>query len=179
MSELRFVGEAKTSVVLATSRVSSCTGHHGAIGNGNCSSNDSIRARTTFLNQHERSQTMKGRGARLLGLTAAVVVGGAALLWDSSAYAQHCGNGYRGHYGGYSGGYSSRYYGGHRYQRSHPTWHRPSVHYDRVYHPTYRHWTRSRGLHTHGHYDYVPHYVPGHYDRCHNGHIDLNPRYHR
>jgi hypothetical protein len=78
--------------------------------------------------------------------------------------------GYRGHH--------ARYYGGHGCHRTAPAWHGPSMHYDRVYHPTYRHWTPQRGLHTHGHYDYAPHYVPGHYDRWHNGHIDLNPRFH-
>ncbi len=112
---------------------------------------------------------MTTRSTRI-ALAAAVVFVGAALLWDSPAYAQHCGNGYGSHYGGN--------YGGHGYHRSHSVWHGPSVHYDRVYHPTSRHWTPYRGWHTHGHYDYVPHYVPGHFDRWHNGHIDLNPRYH-
>ncbi len=119
---------------------------------------------------------MTRRSGTLIGLSVAVVFGGTALLWDSPAYAQDCGYGYRGHHGSYHGGHS--YYRGHSYHRSHPTWHGPSVHYDRYYHPTYRHWTRHRGWHSHGHYDYVPHHVPGHYDRCHNGHIDLNPRFH-
>jgi hypothetical protein len=59
-----------------------------------------------------------------------------------------------------------------------PIYHAPSVHYHRVYHPEYSHWTPHRGLHTHGHYDYVPHYTPGHFDRYHRDHIDLNPHFH-
>ena len=65
-------------------------------------------------------------------------------------------------------------YGRHRQ----PIYHAPSVHYDQVYHPEYLHWTPGRGVHTHGHYDVVPHYVPGHYDQWHRGHIDVNPRFH-
>jgi hypothetical protein len=44
-----------------------------------------------------------------------------------------------------------------------PHYHAPSVHYHRTYHPDYYHWTPSRGLHSHGHYDYTPHYTPGHW----------------
>lgn len=64
-----------------------------------------------------------------------------------------------GNYGGY-GGYSG--YRGH----NHTTYHAPSVHYHKQFHG-YSHWTPSRGYHSHGHYDYVPHYVPGH---VHNRH---------
>ncbi|MBX9656801.1 hypothetical protein K2Y11_24550 [bacterium] len=67
---------------------------------------------------------------------------------------------------------------GHRYGHSHSVYHPPSVHYDRVYHEDYLHWTPFRGLHSHGHYDIVPHYTPGHYDRWHRGHIDGNPWFH-
>ena len=79
-----------------------------------------------------------------------------------------------GHYG------QHRHHAGHHHRRRHsgPIYHPPSVHYDRVYHPEYYHWTPGRGLHTHGHYDYVPHYVPGHFDRLHGDHIDLNPHFH-
>jgi hypothetical protein len=73
--------------------------------------------------------------------------------------------------GGY---YSSHYY----YPRSVPIYHPPSVHYDRVYHHDYSHWTPHRGWHSHGHYHAVPHYVPGHFDRWHGDHIDLNPHFH-
>ena len=83
---------------------------------------------------------------------------------------------------GFSYGPSYAYYGGHHghvhRRRSAPIYHAPSVHYDRVYHPEFYHWTPGRGLHSHGHYDYVPHYVPGHFDRWHGNHVDLNPHFH-
>jgi hypothetical protein len=41
--------------------------------------------------------------------------------------------------------------------------HAPSLHFHRVYHPTHLHWTPNRGWHTHGHFDLVPHYTPGHF----------------
>ena len=59
-----------------------------------------------------------------------------------------------------------------------PVYHAGSVHYHRTYHPTSTHWTPSRGLHTHGHYDYRPHYIPGHFDYNHNGHMHWNRNYH-
>lgn len=78
-----------------------------------------------------------------------------------------------GHYHGnlpqggyYGGGYTA------------PVYHGPSVHYDRVFHPTYTHWTPGGGVHSHGHYDTVPHYTPGHFDTLHNGHVHGNPWYH-
>ena len=77
----------------------------------------------------------------------------------------YCGTVIYGGYGGY-GGYTS------------PIYHGPSVHYDPVYHPTSSHWTPSKGWHTHGHVDYVPHYTPGHFDTLHNGHVHSNPWYH-
>ena len=40
-------------------------------------------------------------------------------------------------------------------------YHPGSVHYHRVYHPTSIHWTPGLGIHTHGHYGYVPHYTRG------------------
>lgn len=64
--------------------------------------------------------------------------------------------------GYYPGTINQGYYGGTGYGA---TYHPPSVHYDRVYHADRLHWTPGRGLHTHGHYDLVPHYVPGHYHR--------------
>ena len=80
---------------------------------------------------------------------------------------------------GFNRGYPGGYHVGHHHQhRSGPIYHAPSVHHDPVYHPEYLHWTPGRGVHTHGHYDYVPHYVPGHFDRRHGNHIDLNPHFH-
>ena len=46
--------------------------------------------------------------------------------------------------------YSSHYYT--------PYVYRPTFHYDYYYHHEYYHWTPWRGLHSHGHYDAVPHY---------------------
>jgi hypothetical protein len=112
-----------------------------------------------------------------IGLVALAVVGGAVLLCDSTAYARDCHSGYGSYHSG-SSYYRSSHYGSLRSHRSHSLYHAPSVHYDRVYHPTFSHYTRSRGYHSHGHYDRVPHYVPGHYDRYHRGHIDLNSWYH-
>jgi hypothetical protein len=60
-----------------------------------------------------------------------------------------------------------------------PIYHAPSVHYDRVYHRDYTHWTPFRGLHSHSHTHVVPHYVPGHFDYRHGTHIHPNPHYHR
>lgn len=50
-----------------------------------------------------------------------------------------------------------------------PVVYAPRVHYDRVYYPEYHHWTPDLGYHSHGHYDYVPHYTPryAHYDHYH------------
>jgi hypothetical protein len=78
----------------------------------------------------------------------------------------------------YSAGYSRSYslgYGVRRY--SAPIYHAPSVHIDHVYHPEYYHWTPGRGLHSHGHYDAVPHYTPGHFDHLHGNHIHGNPHF--
>ena len=58
-------------------------------------------------------------------------------------------------------GYGWGGYGGGHYHA--PSYHGPSLHYHRTYHPTYYHYTPYGGLHSHGHYDYVPHYTPGHY----------------
>jgi hypothetical protein len=33
-----------------------------------------------------------------------------------------------------------------------------SLHFHKVYHPTYLHWTPYQGWHTHGHYHTVPHF---------------------
>jgi hypothetical protein len=113
------------------------------------------------------SSTMGG------ALAAALLFGAAteasAQNWGGYGYSQgHQGHNHGSSYGssyyGDSGygrsGYGSSGYGNYRY--SQPTYHAPSLHYDRVYHPEVYHWTPSRGLHTHGHYDTVPHYTPGH-----------------
>ena len=84
----------------------------------------------------------------------------------------------------YTAGYSSSYgygapsygIGGQRY--SGPIYHGPSVHTDHVYHPEYYHWTPGRGLHSHGHYDAVPHVTPGHFDHLHGNHVHGNPHFH-
>ena len=94
----------------------------------------------------------------MLGLAVIVTVGAITLANTSQAKAQY------GYYRGFG--------------PTGPVYHGPSVHYDRVYHPTRTHWTPYRGLHTHGHFDYVPHYSPGHYDRLHNGHLHRNPYFH-
>jgi len=97
----------------------------------------------------------------------AAVVATAAGTAATTAQAQH--------YNPYSSG-SAPYSSG--YNPSGPAYHQPSVHVDRVYHAETRHWTPFRGLHTHGHYDSVPHYTPGHFDKLHGGHVDPNPNYH-
>jgi hypothetical protein len=97
---------------------------------------------------------------KTLSLAAAMI-----LAVSATAQADH----FHGGFGGYGGGYGG--YGGY----SQPIFHGPSVHLDPVYHATSSHWTPSQGWHTHGHIDYVPHYVPGHFDTLHNGHIHANP----
>jgi hypothetical protein len=81
-------------------------------------------------------------------------------------------------YGPAYGSYVVGHRGHGRFGYDGPVYHAPSVHYHRVYHPEYSHWTPYRGWHTHGHYDHVPHYVPGHFDRYHRDHIDVNPHFH-
>jgi hypothetical protein len=84
---------------------------------------------------------------------------------------------YSGHGSPYSAGIPRSYpYGGLRY--SAPIYHAPSVHFDHYYHHDYYHWTPRRGLHSHGHYDAVPHYTPGHFDHSHGNHIHGNPHFH-
>ncbi|HEY8505139.1 MAG TPA: hypothetical protein VIL46_11195 [Gemmataceae bacterium] len=118
-----------------------------------------------------------------LFLPAAALAVGFTLWSGSTSYAQpvYGGPGYGAYpapqaYGGaYAPSYGQAYgVGGF----TAPLYHPPSVHYDRVYHPTRTHWTPLRGWHTHGHYDVVPHYTPGHFDTLHNGHVDPNPHYH-
>lgn len=83
-----------------------------------------------------------------------------------------------GHGYGHGHGHSHRGWGG-GYGGSRGTvYHAPSVHIDRRYHADYSHWTPGRGYHTHGHIDYVPHYVPGHRDFRHGNHVHANPRFH-
>ncbi|MCP4589822.1 MAG: hypothetical protein GY842_03685 [bacterium] len=110
----------------------------------------------------------------ILAILAATFVGGVSAFCAPTAMAQ-CGYGgirYGSGYGGYNRGYSY-----HRSYRA-PVYHAPSVHLDRVYHHDYNHWTPRRGLHSHGHYDLIPHYTPGHFDTLHRGHLHGNPRYH-
>lgn len=109
------------------------------------------------------------RRQRILFSLALITVVGAALAYAPNAQAQ-CGShgssygraSVRFGYGGYSG-YGSRSY------RT-PVYHSSSVHYERLYHQDYLHWTPNRGVHGYGHFDTVRHYVPGHYD--------TNRRYH-
>jgi len=122
---------------------------------------------------------------RYLGLGALVL---ALSFVPSLAQAQY-GNYNRGQNGNYNGGYNGNYNGGYNggygQQQNHghnhgsgPVYHGPSVHYDRVYHPTGIGFSLFRGIYTTGHYDAVPHYVPGHVDYRHGNHIHGNPRYH-
>lgn len=119
----------------------------------------------------------------IMGLAAGLVLVGSSVapaqgfrIERSSPYSSYGSYGYSSGYG-YSGSYGG--YGLGNGFGSARIYHGPSVHYDRVYHPTTTHWTPRRGWHTHGHYDLVPHYVPGHFDRIHRDHIHLNPRFHR
>jgi hypothetical protein len=91
----------------------------------------------------------------LFGLAAIVAAGAASFATASTAKAEY----------GYDRGCGW----------TRPVYHGPSVHYDRVYHPTRTHWTPQRGWHSPGHYDYVP----GHYDYLHNRHVHGNRHYHR
>jgi hypothetical protein len=109
----------------------------------------------------------------IIALAAGVLGIGAFGVSTQAQANDHYGGG---HYGGYSqpsGGYSQygqfgrgysqygRFGGGYSTGRQAPHYHAPSMHYDRVYHADRLHWTPGRGLHTHGHYDLVPHYTPG------------------
>lgn len=71
-------------------------------------------------------------------------------------------------YGGRGRGYS---YG------SRPIYHQPSFHYDYVRHDRL-HWTPWEGLHIDRHYHQIPHFVPGHFDQEHHGHVHENPWFH-
>ena len=123
------------------------------------------------------------RAFRLTGLLG-VVAAGLLFVNTGTAQAQKFGHKHNhSHHGGHNshhGGHNS-HHGGHGHSHgwnSGPIYHGPSVHYDKVYHPTSTHWTPWQGWHTHGHYDYVPHYVPGHFDYLHGNHIHGNPYYH-
>ncbi len=123
------------------------------------------------------------RRQRILFGLALVTITGAALAYSPNAQAQ-CGSyggGYgratvRFGYGGYSRYTNRSFYSSRSYRA--PIYHSPSVHYDRVYHQDYLHWTPNRGIHGHGHIDTVRHFVPGHVGTLHNGHIDANRRFH-
>jgi hypothetical protein len=114
-----------------------------------------------------------GRTVRKLGL--ATVAGLAAFTFVGFAAADAEAAG--GRRVAVSFGYGPRHVG-YGYGYHGPIYHPPSVHYHKVYHPEYSHWTPWRGWHTHGHYDRVPHYTPGHFDYHHGDHIDLNPHFH-
>ncbi len=107
----------------------------------------------------------------LLVLAALTVAG--VLSSENSAQA---GDNHRSHshYSGRVHGHPSYYAN----QRSGPIYHAPSVHYHSQYHHEYSHWTPYRGWHSHGHYDAVPHYTPGHFDYKHGNHIHGNPYFH-
>lgn len=116
---------------------------------------------------------------RRMAIIAAVLV--VAGLATSTARADHFsfsgGYGHGGHnHGGYGRGGAYGYGGGRGFRA--PIYHAPSIHYDRVYHADTLHWTPGRGLHSHGHYDVVPHYTPGHFDTLHRNHVHVNPWYH-
>jgi len=125
---------------------------------------------------------MTRRQRILFGLALATITG-AALADSPNAQAQ-CGHhgGSRPSisvqfgYGGYSGYMNRSFYGSRGYRA--PVYHQPTVHYDRVYHQDYLQWTPNRGIQSRGHFDTVPHFVPGHVDTLHNGHIDTNRRFH-
>ena len=118
-----------------------------------------------------------------LSLAAVTVLG---LVAASSASAQGWGISVNRGYG-YGGGAYGAYYAQPSYAYAGPSYgyrgyngpvyHAPSLHYDRVYHADYGHWTPGRGYHTHGHTHVVPHYTPGHIDYQHGNHIHGNPRF--
>ena len=112
--------------------------------------------------------------------TAFIALGfGTARQAEAQSWGASVGYRFRPNRSGFYSPYPQSYYSGYRFaQPSAPVYHAPSVHYDHVYHHEYSHWTPGRGLHSHGHYDAVPHYVPGHFDRWHGNHIDLNPHFH-
>lgn len=92
---------------------------------------------------------------KFIAFAAIAVIG---LSFAAQPASAQWGSGYGG-YGGYGGGYGGygSGYGGY----SQGGYHSPSMHYDRQFHGS-SHWTPFRGYHSHGHYDNVPHYVPGH-----------------
>lgn len=98
-------------------------------------------------------------------LSSFVLVGS---LGASSAQAHH--GPFHGPYG-YGGGYCPGI-------APQPLYHPPSVQHVPVFHPTGTHWNPAFGWHTDGHIDYLPRYVPGHYDTYYGGHVHPNPWYH-
>ena len=107
-----------------------------------------------------------------LGMLGLLVALGIGAIGVPSANAG--GHGYGAY--GYDQGYSS--YSGYRYNNGgHSFYHVPSVHTDYVPHNRL-HFSPWRGVHIDRHYDAIPHYTPGHFDRFHQGHIDSNPWYH-
>jgi len=103
---------------------------------------------------------------RLLRISVPLTVVALLAVAAGNASAQHYHS--QGGYSGYSNGYNQG-----------PVYHAPSVHYDRVFHPEYTHWTPFRGVHTHGHYDAVPHVTPGHFDYQYGNTIVPNRHFHR
>jgi hypothetical protein len=120
---------------------------------------------------------------RWIGIAMSAVLGFGLFAFASEASAQsghysHGGSSHSGTYGAHGhSNYGQAGYG-QGYRNQAPVYHAPSIHSDQRYHADSNHWTLRRGLHTHGHYDSVPHYVPGHIDTRHGGHIDPNPYYH-
>lgn len=97
-------------------------------------------------------KTRCGNGRVASFLMAGALAGAFILIASTDASAAG-----HGHFGGFGIQVGHGYgYVGHAY-------HRRAVHVDRVYHADYLHWTPSRGIHTHGHIDYVPHYTPRYY----------------
>jgi hypothetical protein len=126
-----------------------------------------MESRMSFLRRN-----VVRKGLMVLGLAATLAVGA------SQASAQEFRYGGQpeflgGQYGYAGGGYrgAPRRPGRVNVQRrGHYDYHPGGVHYDRVYHPEYSHWTPFQGFHTHGHYDVTPHATPGHYDYHRGGH---------
>jgi len=112
----------------------------------------------------EQAMTRNGKSLRTLLIAGAAI---AAFALPGEALAARGG---RSHH--------SRRYDVHRHDDYAPIYHPPSVHTDYRYHAESYHWTPWQGLHTHGHYDAVPHYTPGHIDYHHGDHVDVDPRFH-
>jgi hypothetical protein len=122
---------------------------------------------------------LKKRGTWIaaLGLAVLLAASGSATPVQAADHAirlhRHSSHG---HFHG--GGRHWHGHGGHGHRWSGSFYHRPSVHFDALWHHEYDHWSPRRGWHSHGHYDSVPHYVPGHFDYHHFDHIVPHPFFH-